>query len=276
MTDEQQTPAPEAGDEAVREDQTSASEATENTEGQTDDQPADPDGAKPEGEEVSASKARRERRKAEMQRLREEADAARRAKEEAEARRDKIKAQAEQSSTPPKESSFTDYNEYLIALGAYQAARGWDERQSREAEEQVSQHDQRLQAVERQRQAELAQEWAAQVEDAQTRYADFDRVVNDPNLPIAQHVAGMIQTADNGADLAYYLGTHRDEAARISQMPPMEAARALGRIEARLSLPKPKTTTETPDPIDPVRPKATAAKDPSKMSMAEYRKWRGL
>lgn len=274
--DEQQTPAPEAGDEAVREADASQSEATENTEGQIDDQPAEQEGDTPDGEEVSASKARRERRKAEMQRLRDEAEAARKAKEQAEARRDKIKADAEKSSTPPKESEFTDYNEYLIALGAYQAARGWDERQSREAEEQVSQHDQRLQEVERQRQAEIAQEWAAQVADAKTRYADFDKVVSDPTLPIAQHVATMIASSDNGADLAYYLGTNRNEAASISQMPPMEAARALGRIEARMSLPKPKTTTETPDPIEPVKPKATATKDPSKMSVAEYRKWRGL
>lgn len=272
--DEQQTPAPEAGDEAVREDQTSQSEATENTEGQDQDQPAEPDQGK--DEDTSRSKARRERRKAELQRLREEAEQASREKARAEARREKIKADAEKSSTPPKEDGFQDYNEYLMALGAYQAARAWDERQSREIDQQIGEYDQRLTEVQQQQDREVAEEWAAQVTEARTRYADFDKIVNDPSLPIAQHVAQMVAGSDQGADVAYYLGTHRQEAARISQLPPLEAARALGAIEARLSLPKPKTTTETPDPIDPVKPKATASKDPSKMTMAEYRKWRGM
>ena len=274
MTDEQQTPAPEAGDEAVREEETSASEATENTQGQEQDPPADPEGEKPEGEEeVSPSKARRERRKAEMERLRTEAEEAKRERDQLAARRQKIE-EAAQSSQPPKESDFADYNDYLMAAGAYHAARAWDERQTREVDEQISAHDERLRQVELRRNQEIAQEWVTQVQEAKSRYADFEEVAF--TAPITDDMAQMIATSESGADVAYYLGQNRQEAERIARMPPLEAARALGTIEARLSLPKPKTTSETPDPIEPVTPKASAGKDPSKMSMAEYRKWRGL
>lgn len=274
---EDQTPALEAGDEAVREEQTSASEATENTddEGQVKDPPADPDN--PEGgegeESVSPSKARRERRKAEMERLRNEAEEAKRERDQLTERRQKIE-QAAQASQPPKESDFADYNDFLMASGAYHAQKAWDDRQTRDVDEQISAHDERIKQAEQQRQQEVAQEWAAQVDEAKARYADFEQVAF--SAPISDDVAQMVAASDQGADLAYYLGSNVQEAERISKLPPLEAARAIGTIEARLSLPKPKTTTETPDPIDPVKPKASASKDPAKMSNAEYRKWRGL
>lgn len=274
--DEQQNPAPEAGDEAVREDQTRASEATENTQGQANGQPAGNDGEQPEGsDEVSPSKARRERRKAEMERLRQEAEEAKRERDHLAQRRAKIE-QAAQASQPPKESDFQDYNDFLMASGAYHAQKAWDDRQVREVDEQITAHDERLKQTEQQRQQELAQGWAAQVADAKSQYADFDSVAMDPTLPVSRDMGMMIAESDRGADVLYYLGTNRQEAATIAKMPPIQAARALGAIEARLSLPRPKTTTETPDPIAPVRPKATATKDPSKMTVAEYRKWRGL
>lgn len=264
--DEQQTPAPEAGDDAVREETSSASEATENT-GQDDPQPAEPDGDTPDGEETSPSKARRERRKAEMERLRQSEAEARAAYEAEVQRREKIK-QAAESSQPPKETDFQDYNDYLMAAGAYHAARAWDERQSKEVDEKVSAHERQLEDIRNQQKQEAAENWAAQVAEAKSRYADFEQVVY--TAPISDGVADMIVASDHAADLAYYLGTNRQEAEQISRMQPLDAARRLGAIEARLSLPRPRTQTNAPEPITPVKARAGAAKDPSKMTMAEY------
>lgn len=265
MTDEVQV-VEEATPEVVQTEveQTEAPEAVESTEGQTDDQPAE--GEKPE-DEISPSKARRERRKAELDRLRQSEAEATAKLQEYEQRRAKIE-QAASANQPPKENDFADYNDYLMAAGAYHAARTWDSRQASEAQEQVSAQKQQVEAIQKQQQQEIAQNWAAQVEEAKGKYTDFEQVAY--SAPISDDVAQMIAASDSGADVAYYLGTHRQEAEHISRLPPLEKARALGAIEARLSFAPPVTQTAAPEPITPIKGKATAAKDPAKMSMAEY------
>jgi len=73
-------------------------------------------------------------------------------------------------------------------------------------------------------------------------------------------------------------------------MTPLKAAKEIGKIELALSKPakkevkeekvekveKPpvKKLTKTPEPITPVKADGIIEKDPSQMSMKEYRKWR--
>lgn len=270
MSEQDVAPEAEAKEDAVVE-----SEATENTEGQEQDQPAE-DEAKPEGEdkpedeEVSKSKARRERRKAEMARLKQEAREADEKSQKLQARLDRIE-QAAQSQQPPKEGDFEDYNEYLMALAAHRSVAALDERDKREITEETEAQKKQSEALRKQAEAELAESWQEQVLEAKERYADFDQVALDPRVPVTDDMVNLIASSDNGADIAYFLGSNRQEAARISQMEPLEQARALGAIEARLSMPKPKTQTEAPDPITPIKPKSSGGlKDPSKMSMEEY------
>ena len=56
----------------------------------------------------------------------------------------------------------------------------------------------------------------------------------------------LILTSDVGADVAYHLGQNRALAAQIAEMNPVEAARAIGRIEASIVAPKPRTETKAP------------------------------
>lgn len=269
---EQEAVAQEATPEAVEPEQVSAPEAVDSTEGQVDSQPAEGEGDAPESEEVSKSKARRERRKAEMQRLREDEQKARK---EAEGVAQRLKAiqNAAQSQQPPKEAEFTDYNDYLIAAAAYQASAQLDQREARNLEQEATAARQRAEAIQQQAAQERAQSWTEQAAEARTKYADFDAVALSEQTPINQGMAQVIQSSDVGADVAYYLGTHKAEAAQIAQMEPLDMARALGAIEARVALPKPRTNSQAPDPIKPVSPKGTASKDPAKMSMAEYEAW---
>jgi len=264
MTDEVQV-AEEAAPEVVQTevDQTEAPEAAESTTGQTDDQPAE--GEQPE--EISPSKARRERRKAELERLRQSEAEANAKLHEQQQLRQKI-AQAATANQPPKEEQFADYNDYLMAAGAYHAARNWDERQIRETDEQINAQREQLTQVQQQQRQEAAQNWAAQVEEARSKYADFEKVAF--SAPISDQVAEMIAVSDSGADVAYYLGTNRQEAERISRLPTIEQARALGALEARLSVIQPAQQTNAPAPITPIKGKSTATKDPAKMTMAEY------
>lgn len=51
----------------------------------------------------------------------------------------------------------------------------------------------------------------------------------------------------------YHFGTHPDEAAQILSLPPLQLARAIGALEARLaSKPAPVTTSNAPAPITPI------------------------
>lgn len=275
--EDQQNPAPvEAGDEVVTEQPVTETpvepEAAENTEGQADETPP---ASEPEGDEeqVSPSKARRERRKAELQRLKDSEAEARRELERTQQRLQRME-QLAQSSQPPKREDYANQDDYLAARAAFSSLSAMDDRQKRELQEEAARQTQALQGISQREQQEMAQNWADQTADAKTRYADFDQVVSAPDLTITQQMARIITTSDVGADVAYYLGTNKAEAARIAQMSDIDMGRALGAIEARVSVPKVKTQTTAPDPVKPVRPKATAQKRPEDMTVAEFNKWR--
>lgn len=253
---EQQSPAPEAGDDAVVPDEqvTPEAEAPEaETEGQVETPTADAE-EEPEAEEKkSRHQARRERHKAHVRELEAKAKNATEAKE-------RIR-KAAQGIEEPKRDDFEDPDDYTAAKAAYFGAKSINDREERILEDEAS-------SVSEQINAEVMDMWRSQVDDARSRYSDFDQVAL--TAPISDSVAEMIRRADQGADVAYYLGQNRAEASRISQMNPIEAAMALGRIEATLSLPKPQRKTTAPPPIEPVKGGAPATKSPDEMSMSEY------
>lgn len=263
MTDETELAPSEASDDVVQADEAEQAEAIDES-GQDDSQPSE--GEDPE--DKSPSKVRRERRKAEMERIRAENAELQEKYNRAQERLRRID-EAANSSQPPKESDFPTYEEYQAALVARASLKTMDERQRKEAEEEANSYKSGIDQTEQARRAEIAQNWADQVADAKVRYADFSTVFSD-DVPVTAEAAELIASADNGADIAYYLGSNRKEAARIAKLPPLEQALAIGAIGARVSLPRSKTTSSAPAPITPVRGKATGVKSPDTMSMAEY------
>jgi len=127
-----------------------------------------------------------------------------------------------------------------------------------------------IEAAERQL---VDQSWSERVMEAKSRYADFEQVALAPDVPITPAIADMLKHSEKGPDLAYFLGMNKAAAAELaalSKTSPVQAAWALGRLEASISAPTPRMTSQTPDPIAPVRGKAQASLNPDKMSMAEY------
>ena len=234
------------------------------------EEPETPETEEQQGEESEESKpkSRHQRRKEQMERLHHEADEWK-AKFDASQAKLKRLEEVAQGAAAPQESDYGSFEEYQAALSAHHAMQMMDKRQKDEAEHEAQAYQREMQRVEQAQQQEMAQEWAAQVDDARTRYADYDSVAF--RAPISQEVAKIVASMDSGADVAYHLGLNPVEAQQISSMSPVNAAIALGRLEARLSGPKPRTTTQAPDPVTPVRAKATPAVNPEKMSMAEYK-----
>lgn len=269
MTDDVEVAPSEATDEGVTETDQSEDitqdEQDEQAEAQAEGDA--PDGGEPDDSDKDGPKSRHQRRKEAMERLRTE-----KAELEGKLARERERVQrleaAMNGSAQPQESDFATYEEYTAALSGWHAMRQMDNRTKAEIEREAETHQREIERIEAEREREVAQGWQTQVAEAKARYQDFEKVAF--TAPISEPVAQMIAAMDSGADVAYQLGLNPAEARRISSLSPIDAAMELGRLEARLSAPKPRTATQAPDPVSPVRPKASPTKDPSKMTMAEY------
>ena len=247
--------------------ETVVTEAPEGTEGQVETPPAEG-----QPEEKSESAKRREREKAYRARLQTEAAEAKAEAEQAKARRQAILDAAKQEA-PPKEADFPDPIEYAAAKAIWGAEQRLTEREVKNAGEAVKAAEGRAEDISKREREVLVNAWMNTREEAKTRYADFETVALRGWEP-SPVMTDLILTSDVGADVAYHLGQNHALAAQIAAMNPVEAARAIGRIEAGIVQPKPRTETKAPDPISPVRGSAGAARDPSKMSVTEYAAWR--
>ena len=168
----------------------------------------------------------------------------------------------------PNPSDFENYEEYTEALTDWKV------------DLKIADYDR--QAKEK---AEEARLFASQVSFREKlavgreRYEDFDEVVSNPTAPISVVMADIIQGCEDPAEIAYYLCKNWDISAPISRMTPVQAARAIGNIEAEIKgklpnqPPKPKVS-KAPEPIKPVGGSEVVSKDPEKMSNEEFRRWR--
>ena len=221
--------------------------------------------------EQTETQKRRERRKAQEQRILEDKAAADAKAQDLEQRLKRVQAAAA-GHQEPKETDYTDIGAYWAAMGAFNYART----QAQNAVAEVSaEAEQAKQASEYARAAHMQARQAELAEDRQEalrRYPDYDAalaVAMDPRV-VSGPLSEMVLQADQPADLAYHLGKNPDVARRLSTMPPQAAAFELGKIAAGLQIPRPKLASNTPAPINPVRPGGTATKDISKMTGAEY------
>lgn len=109
---------------------------------------------------------------------------------------------------------------------------------------------------------------------------DYETVARNPNVPITEQMAEMILETDNPPALAYYLGKNIEEAAAIANMSPTQAARAIGRIEAKISAPVQSQTppkqavTRAPPPVTQLSGSPQVQRDPNEMDQREYEEMR--
>lgn len=168
------------------------------------------------------------------------------------------------SEARPRQEEFKTYEEFVAAVAK------WEVRQEIAADTRKRQQE----ATQRQTE-DMKRSFNSRCSEASSRYEDFEGVAFDPSVPLTRDVARAIMTSEKGPDLAYYLGSHPDEARAIASMgDPLHRAMALGRIEAKLVAPKPKKATAAPAPVKPVRSADKSSKNPDDMSPEEWRTWR--
>lgn len=168
---------------------------------------------------------------------------------------------------PPQESDYADWLAYQQALSAYETAKLVLRPQMRaRATEAVSRRDALLR--------ESIDDFEDRVADVRKSLPDYDAVINSPSVrPVPPHVLDLIIGSEKGPLLAYHLAKNAQVASRLSSMSPVQAAMEIGRLEARVSLPK-ATATKAPPPTSPPKGGASAAFDQASASMDDYIAWR--
>lgn len=100
---------------------------------------------------------------------------------------------------------------------------------------------------------QIEREYAEREESARDKYDDFDQVVHNPKLRITDAMAETIKASEVGPEIAYWLGNNPKEADRVSRLSPLQQAREIGKIEAKVSTnPPEKKISSAPSPIRPV------------------------
>jgi len=172
----------------------------------------------------------------------------------------------------PRPEEFDDREDYLVARAKHEL------RQEQAQTERKSNED-KAQAELR----ELVTSFEGHLDDIADEFEDFDEVIqhaSSQDVRITDEMAqAMMEAGESGARIMYQLGKDPDEALRISKLSPLGQARAIGRLEAKLSQPasKPaKRQSKAPPPVAPIKGSGdTVTKDASRMTPDEYRASRG-
>ena len=136
-------------------------------------------------------------------------------------------------------TQFDDPDEALAARTAQKVRESF----AGDYEQQAQRHQERAEHA-------VVGAWEAIVEDARDRMPDFDSVVT-AETPIHRRAAPYIVESEKAAEIAYHLGKNPEVAKRLFKEFDTNPARALielGRIEASVSRPEPKTHSTAPKP----------------------------
>ena len=86
-----------------------------------------------------------------------------------------------------------------------------------------------------------------------SRVKDFDATMAKATVPVHPHVERLILESKKSHRLMWHLAQDQSKLVKLNNMSPDAAAREIGRIEGRLSLPQPKQQTQARKPVTPLR-----------------------
>lgn len=198
---------------------------------------------------------------------------AERERDEARQRADELAARvAAQQSAPAPSQGAPTLEQYNWDMDAWGKAL---------AEHQNANLDNLLnQRIAAQQQQQQRQQAAQNFETRATAYAVEHPEFNDrvamlsATVQFPQEIVEAVALSDHGPAIADHLAQHLDEADRIARLPVHLAAQAIGRIEAKVSAPKPKPVSNAPAPAAILGGGSTPVKTPENMTTAEWMAWR--
>lgn len=179
---------------------------------------------------------------------------------------ERLKAGKVEKSEKPKLGNYDEYEDYVKDLADYHIEEKLKEKGAgvKELPKETTEEGDGIPTAVKVRIAEVEKE-------GEKKYPDFSEVALSEHIPYSDSMRETVLDSEKAVDLAYYFGSHLDEAMRISALPPVKAVKEISKIESKFT----KTTTGAPPPIEPLKGGASGSKkDPNDMSQAEYEKWR--
>ena len=216
------------------------------------------DGEKPKEEASKEEVTPEQAAKRDGRRFERKLDKAYRQRAEAQARADVLAKEIEtlkaQSAPKPAVEGEPKLEQFDYDPEKYAAAKSEFAKKQAEKEFQTKQQTE----AQKQYRDKLIAGWDEKVDKVEDKYDDWQEKVGtiQPNSPFT----AAIFDADNGPDIAYYLGSHPKEAMRIAQLSPLSQVREIGKLEAKLAAEpaKPKAPSKAPAPITPLTGAAPA------------------
>ncbi len=200
-----------------------------------------------------------------------------RAKVPKDAAAERVEQPKEAASGEPQEGDYDTHAEYIRALTKWTIDDSEKQKEAKSREKSVQdEHESRV------------SKFGTGFNEFAKTHKDAHDVINEAfaEQPMSIAVQEIFLDSENGQELSYELAKNLEEWTRINSLPPMAAARALGKFEASLSKPEPKTNpnklTKAPEPIIPVGGKGRVTTEKSiydatdEMSQAEFERLEAL
>lgn len=167
----------------------------------------------------------------------------------------------------PRREDFQDYETYLEAKAEWKA-----DQKVRAALAERDKAESERKARESREKAE--REFHTRLRKASKDYDDLEEVIDSSEAPMTQAMMDAIVYSELGPQVAYYLAKHTDEAERIAQLPPVVAAREIGKLEAKIqSDPPTRTPSKAPDPVQPVGGRGASSTTPDPSPKDDLKTW---
>ena len=163
----------------------------------------------------------------------------------------------------PQLDDFETYEDFEVAKEEYVLARAEQRVMTKLQQEKVQQETR-----------QVTQTFWEKVETL----AESDPYLKDEIAVVGRNVnplvADLVVKSEVGIDLVHYLSKNPQEATRISQMQPMQAAMELGKLGAQIkAAPKPeppKRVSAAPEPIPTVTPAGNVVEDEDKLPIDQW------
>lgn len=150
-----------------------------------------------------------------------------------------------------KPPNADDYKGDYLAFERAQTAYELDKRQTTREVKRDAQRHETAKAESKREAADAHQE---RIEEFREITKDFDEVMKGAgNLKASPIVEDLVLESEKSAHLVYYLARNPKELDKLNGMSERAAARAIGQIEERLSLPAPRTQTQARKPVVPLK-----------------------
>jgi hypothetical protein len=138
--------------------------------------------------------------------------------------------------------------------------------------------EKRLAAREEQQKAQTrVADFQRRTAEVRAKNPDFDDVVMSVDVPVSPALEQALLTSEAGPAIMYQLAKSPAELARICALPPLDAAREIGRLEAKLASGtaapvKPKPAIRPPAPPTSVSGSTPSARSLEELSISDYKR----